>query len=672
MLVKICKYIAIAVTAVTAVVAVFSYIAISEIDLSKIEHRSRVIYDSEGGIVAYTLSDDTDSYRFYTREDEVSPLYISMLIANEDRRFREHCGVDFPALARAFFSNISSNRITSGGSTLAMQVAKITANNKRTYLNKLKEIVQAIYLTGKYGRKQILEWYMTVAPFGSNIEGVKAASLKWFGHLPDRLTPSEAAFLTALPRAPEHIRPDRNYNATKYYKNEVLRLSYEKGVIGMDVWKSSLEDQLPTGLKQIPMNSLTLGNYLFPRVADREIHTWLDPHIQQFLQSLAGTFHENHRDGAVLSAVVLDSLTHRVTGILGSSDLKTTQLCLPFSLRSPGSTLKPFAYALAFQERKIHPNTLLHDNSKLFGLWNPANFTGKFRGKITAEKALTSSLNLPALEVISMVGPLKFINTLNTGAKRVYVKNDSYDYSVILGSPVVSLYNLARFYAMLNEDGILNHYSLYQGDLPEQSVRLLSSDSARVTWEILKSTGRPYNGVGMPGVSYKTGTSSKFTDALAAGSFNNNTVAVAIRFPDNHPGPYRYDGYKDASPVLFDLFANIQSQQFIKEPLESELFIRRPPDALKEVIEQEKTIDRRRLRIMFPVSGDTVMPDFNNRVFIKSIGGEGKIFLTVDDRQYETDYFVPEREGMYEVSVMDEQGRSDSVSFRVVFGQSEP
>ena len=672
MLVKICKYIAIAVTAVTAVVAVFSYIAISEIDLSKIEHRSRVIYDSEGGIVAYTLSDDTDSYRFYTREDEVSPLYISMLIANEDRRFREHCGVDFPALARAFFSNISSNRITSGGSTLAMQVAKITANNKRTYLNKLKEIVQAIYLTGKYGRKQILEWYMTVAPFGSNIEGVKAASLKWFGHLPDRLTPSEAAFLTALPRAPEHIRPDRNYNATKYYKNEVLRLSYEKGVIGMDVWKSSLEDQLPTGLKQIPMNSLTLGNYLFARVADREIHTWLDPHIQQFLQSLAGTFHENHRDGAVLSAVVLDSLTHRVTGILGSSDLKITQLCLPFSLRSPGSTLKPFAYALAFQERKIHPNTLLHDNSKLFGLWNPANFTGKFRGKITAEKALTSSLNLPALEVISMVGPLKFINTLNTGAKRVYVKNDSYDYSVILGSPVVSLYNLARFYAMLNEDGILNHYSLYQGDLPEQSVRLLSSDSARVTWEILKSTGRPYNGVGMPGVSYKTGTSSKFTDALAAGSFNNNTVAVAIRFPDNHPGPYRYDGYKDASPVLFDLFANIQSQQFIKEPLESELFIRRPPDALKEVIEQEKTIDRRRLRIMFPVSGDTVMPDFNNRVFIKSIGGEGKIFLTVDDRQYETDYFVPEREGMYEVSVMDEQGRSDSVSFRVVFGQSEP
>ena len=110
MLVKICKYIAIAVTAVTAVVAVFSYIAISEIDLSKIEHRSRVIYDSEGGIVAYTLSDDTDSYRFYTREDEVSPLYISMLIANEDRRFREHCGVDFPALVRAFFSNISSNR----------------------------------------------------------------------------------------------------------------------------------------------------------------------------------------------------------------------------------------------------------------------------------------------------------------------------------------------------------------------------------------------------------------------------------------------------------------------------------------------------------------------------------------------------------------------------------
>ena len=258
MLLKFCKLFALTAMAVTAAVAVFSYNAISEIDLSKIERRSHVIYDVNGEVIAYTLSDDTDSYRFYTRISDVSPLYIEMLIANEDRRFYDHIGVDFSALLRALFKNISSNRITSGASTIAMQVAKITAGHERTYLNKLKEVVQAVYLTQKYGRDQILEWYMTVAPFGSNIEGVKAASLKWFGHLPDKLTPSEAAFLTALPRAPEHIRPDRNHKATLYYKNEVLRLSYEKGVISRDVWQASIQDDLPAKQFVIPMNSLTL------------------------------------------------------------------------------------------------------------------------------------------------------------------------------------------------------------------------------------------------------------------------------------------------------------------------------------------------------------------------------------------------------------------------------
>lgn len=670
MLLKFCKLFALTAMAVTAAVAVFSYNAISEIDLSKIERRSHVIYDVNGEVIAYTLSDDTDSYRFYTRISDVSPLYIEMLIANEDHRFYDHIGVDFSALLRALFKNISSNRITSGASTIAMQVAKITAGHERTYLNKLKEVVQAVYLTQKYGRDQILEWYMTVAPFGSNIEGVKAASLKWFGHLPDKLTPSEAAFLTALPRAPEHIRPDRNHKATLYYKNEVLRLSYEKGVISRDVWQASIQDDLPAKQFVIPMNSLTLGNYLFPRIKDREIYTYLSSENQKLLQQIAATFHEDHNDGAVLSAVILDSATHRVTGILGSSDLKTTQMCLPFAQRSPGSTLKPFAYALAFQERKLHPNTLLHDNSKLFDVWNPANYSGTFSGKVTAAKALTSSLNLPALEVIGMVGPQKFINTFNSGRKRIFVKDNAVDYSVILGSPTITLMDLANLYTMLNEDGVLNSFALYRGEPREKPVAMLSEDSARITYEILKTTHRPYNAIGFREVSYKTGTSSKFTDALSVGSYMNNTVAVAIRFPDNKPGAYRYAGYKDAAPILFNILANIRTSPFSKKPLASDLFTVKSPEALTEAVAHEKTVDRHALRIIFPSNNDTVMPDYNGRVFIKYTGGEGKIYLTAGERQYETDYFEPEQEGLYNVSLMDENGRSDSISFRVVFGSS--
>ena len=199
---------------------------------------------------------------------------------------------------------------------------------------------------------------------------------------------------------------------------------------------------------------------------------------------------------------------------------------------------------------------------------------------------------------------------------------------------------------------------------------MLSEDSARITYEILKTTHRPYNAIGFREVSYKTGTSSKFTDALSVGSYMNNTVAVAIRFPDNKPGAYRYAGYKDATPILLNILANIRTSPFSKKPLASDLFTVKSPEALTEAVAHEKTVDRHALRIIFPSNNDTVMPDYNGRVFIKYTGGEGKIYLTAGERQYETDYFEPEQEGIYNVSLMDENGRSDSISFRVVFGSS--
>lgn len=642
---------------------------INELDYSVIEKRSKVMYAADGSVAGFSLSEDTDSYRFYTSADEVSPLYVKMLLANEDRNFYSHIGVDFPAVIRASWGNLSEGRISSGASTLAMQVVKRLTGHKRTYFNKLKEAVQAVYITAKFGRRQVLDWYLTLAPYGGNTEGVKAASLRWFGHLPDRMTPTEAALLTALPRAPEHIRPDRNPKAAAYYIREVLRSSLDKGVFGEDVLKASLEDEIPKELGSIGQSAGTLAVRLFSRTGKREIHTYLDPRIQKVLLDAAADFHERHNDGAVLSAVVLDASSHRITGILGSSDLGVSRMCLPYALRSPGSALKPFAYALAFEERKIHPGTVLHDNSKLFGTWRPDNFDRTFSGKVTAARALVTSLNLPAIEVLDQIGPGYFVNSMNRFGPVLHVRNNEIDYSVILGSADISLVNLAGLYAMLNEDGMLNHYSLYEGEPERESVRFMAADSARAVFNILKMTRRPANAPNADDVSYKTGTSSRFTDALAVGTRGNVTVAVAVRFPDNVPGYYQYSGFKDAAPVLFGILGRIQTEKTVKPEIESELLANMSPEALMEVADEKRLTDVKALHIDFPRNGDTVLPDAYGRVFVIRSGGEGRILLSHEGEQTELEYFVPKEEGFHTVSILDEAGHSDSVTFRVLLGE---
>ncbi|MBQ8706828.1 MAG: transglycosylase domain-containing protein [Succinivibrionaceae bacterium] len=940
---------------------------IEELDFSPLEQRSRVLYARDGSVAAYTLSSDTESYRFYTRIDDVSPLYLRMLLAGEDRNFFSHPGADFPSLLRAALVNLKNGRVISGGSTIAMQVAKRLTGHERTYYNKLKEIVQAVYLTRKYGRTKVLEWYLTLAPFGGNIEGVNAASLKWFGHPPRHLSPSEAALLTALPRAPEAIRPDRNRKSTLHYKNEALRLAYEKGVISAEVWQASLKDDPPHELHTIAQSARScLGAYFsLPEFGNRsgsrpgnrgeslpddpdsnrgkagnapssagiedgrnaagetaassenltsgsahdskksgssgsisnsnsesgsdldrassvsdktsrtrpkvmDIQSALDPYIQRALQSEGEIFHAKHNDGAVLSAVALDSRTHQVVGILGSSDLRVSEMCLPFAQRSPGSALKPFAYGLAFQERRLHPATILHDDLRLFGSWSPLNFTRRFSGRVSAASALTRSLNLPALEVLELVGARRFYNFLNRFGQIVTARDDVTDYSLILGSVNISLYDLARLYAMLNEDGMLRDFSfasdgrrpdpdagpgrtpappgkdspeasgadtdtalqeylekcdrIFEGDacrfdvdsltvrydaqdrkekkvadnksswagggagtgaglnagagigaradaganskagaganadagagmntsvvtgsgasavagtgkgavagdkaadgepaasgpdggmeialgnrrdteenspaagvsgrkdIPGETDRdpaarqaqllkfsdrkdgyeFFQADAARTIFDILKSARRPAEAGNMAEVSYKTGTSSHYIDAIAAGSLGSYTVAVAVRIPDNRLGFYQYSGLRDAAPPLFRIMNQLKLRDFPKPEIASDLMTASAPDLLAENMSSEKRIDASALHIVFPAGDSTVMPDFEGRIFVKHTGGRGRLLMTVEGRQFEGDYFVPERQGRYRVSLMDLEGNSDSVEFTVVMDE---
>lgn len=672
---------------ITGAIFVFVFTSINELSLSKFLDRSYVLYSDKGNVLAYTLSSDTSALRFKTTKDEVSKLYINMLIANEDKRFYSHFGVDPFSIVRAAFYNFRNQNVGSGASTLAMQVAKRLTGHKRTYINKVKEMVQAIYLTLKYKRDGILTLYLTLSPFGGNIEGVKAASLTWFNHLPNTLTPSEAALLTALPRAPEHIRPDKNPKSALYYKNEVLKLANRAFIITKEQLNLSLKEQLPHKRFTIRQNALTFGNYVFNlkksntktdfkeldilHTDDKEIFSSLDDTVQDELNLIAAKFEQNSDPNYVLSAIVLDIKSHTIKGVLGSSSNKKTTVCLPFRLRSPGSSLKPFAYAFAMEKGMLHPNTILHDNQNLYGTWSPNNFSRKFCGNISAKKALTYSLNLPALEVLNLVGANSFSKKFNLNEQLLKFRNNKSDLSIVLGSGIINLYNLARLYAMLNEDGLMHEFTYKnKSDINLQKYRLLTKDSARAVFEILKETPRPYLYPEQKLISYKTGTAYEFTDALAIGSLNNLTVAVSISSPYNIKGNTHYTGYDSASPYLFEILSKSKTEKLYKEDLNSPLLNNAPPTALKELnlTNQSHALNHeKKLEITFPTNGQTVSPDSHGKVYIKTKGQTGELIITVNNEQFEQHYFEPKSEGFYSITVIDEAGQTDTTKIKVEF-----
>lgn len=672
---------------ITGAIFVFVFSSINELSLSKFLDRSYVLYSDKGNVLAYTLSSDTSALRFKTTKDEVSKLYINMLIANEDKRFYSHFGVDPFSIVRAAFYNFRNLNVGSGASTLAMQVAKRLTGHKRTYINKVKEMVQAIYLTLKYKRDGILTLYLTLSPFGGNIEGVKAASLTWFNHLPNTLTPSEAALLTALPRAPEHIRPDKNPKSALYYKNEVLKLANRAFIITKEQLNLSLKEELPHKRFTIRQNALTFGNYVFNlkksntktdfkeldilHTDDKEIFSSLDDTVQDELNLIAAKFEQNSDPNYVLSAIVLDVKSHTIKGVLGSSSNKKTTVCLPFRLRSPGSSLKPFAYAFAMEKGMLHPNTILQDNQNLYGTWSPNNFSRKFCGNISAKKALTYSLNLPALEVLNLVGANSFSKKFNLNEQLLKFRNNKSDLSIVLGSGIINLYNLARLYAMLNEDGLMHEFTYKnKSDINLQKYRLLTKDSARAVFEILKETPRPYLYPEQKLISYKTGTAYEFTDALAIGSLNNLTVAVSISSPYNIKGNTHYTGYDSASPYLFEILSKSKTEKLYKEDLNSPLLNTAPPTALKELnlTNQSHALNHeKKLEITFPTNGQTVSPDSHGKVYIKTKGQTGELIITVNNEQFKQHYFEPKSEGFYSITVIDEAGQTDTTKIKVEF-----
>jgi penicillin-binding protein 1C len=667
--------------------------ALGPLDVSETGRSSAVVVDRHNRLLrAFTMADGR--WRLPVKSTDLDPRLISMLLAYEDHRFATHRGVDFAALLRAAWQWAMSGHVVSGGSTLTMQVARLLEpREERSLSAKLRQLVRAHEIEAEFGKSTILDFYFGLAPYGGNIEGIRAASLAYFGKEPKRLSIAEAALLVALPQAPEARRPDRFPNATRVARDKVIDRVFARGVISAAERDFAKQEPVPQGRRSFPMLAPHAAEAALREFPDMRVHRLtLDAKWQASLEQLAREGAE--RVGPKLSAAILviDNASGEIRAHVGAADYfsmpRAGAIDMTRILRSPGSALKPFIYALAFETGLAHPETIVDDRPKRYGTYAPENFNLGYEGTVTARHALQMSLNLPAIELLDLVGPAHFLARLhNAGAEVVLSKDAAPGLAIGLGGLGIRLADLAKLYAGLACGGSVP--PIHERMREAQTSQVLQADWHRITepvaaWyiaDILRGAPPPENAPAGR-LAYKTGTSYGFRDALAVGFDKAHTIAVWVGRPDNGAVPGLI-GRAVAAPILFDAFARIGSNY---EP------IARPRDALiartaglppplrhlrKDTPKILSATNIAELRIVYPPDGARIdlglsePQDAHSALALKAQGGVPPLTWIINGaplsepqvRRQST--WAPDGAGFARVSVIDAKGASDSVVVRL-------
>ncbi|QCO55728.1 penicillin-binding protein 1C [Pseudorhodobacter turbinis] len=504
---------------------------------------------------AYTVADG----RWRMAVDAVDPRFAAMLIAYEDKRFHSHSGVDIRAALRAVAQAVRHGQVVSGGSTLTMQVARLLEDSGTGQLaGKLRQVRLALALEQHLSKQQILQLYYLIAPYGGNLEGVRAASLAYFGKEPTRLTPAQSALLVALPQAPEARRPDRAPDTATLARDKVLTRLAAAGVIAPDQAQAARREAVPTLRKAFPALAPHLADRVVRAAPDTALHrTTIDAALQSRIESLAAEAVAAHGDRLQVAIVVADHRTAEVLASVGSAayraDLRQGFVDMTRAYRSPGSTLKPLVYALAFDEGLAHPETLIEDRPMDFGGYAPQNFDKIFRGMVRVREALQLSLNLPVVALTDALGPAKLMSALRRAGVDARLRGKP-GLAVALGGVGVTLEDMVGLYAMIARGGVAR--PLRVTGAGADGARVMSRVAAWQVADILSGMAPP---VGAPvnRLAYKTGTSYGHRDAWAIGFDGAHVVGVWMGRADGTPVPGVFGGDL-AAPVLFQAFARIK------------------------------------------------------------------------------------------------------------------
>ena len=623
-------------------------------------------------------------WRLPARAEEVDRRFIDMLIAYEDKRFRDHSGVDPWAVGRAARQFLSERRIVSGGSTLTMQVARLLEpRGERSMLAKLRQIVRAVEIERALTKEDILNLYLSLAPYGGNLEGVRAASLAYFGKEPRRLTLGEAALLVALPQSPEARRPDRSTDKARAARNRVLDRAVAAGVLhATDVERAKYEP-VPSARAPMPMLAPHAAEDVVAEDKTKSNHRLTIDSVWQ--KSLEDMVRERARAmGPDISIAVLavDSATGEVLAKIASSDYfdkrRAGQVDMTQALRSPGSTLKPFIYGIGFEDGFIHPETLIDDRPVRYGGYAPENFDQTFQGTVTIRKALQLSLNVPAVVVLDKVGASRLTARIaQAGAPLVLPKGEVPGLAMGLGGVGVKLTDLVKLYAGIARLGTTVPLRVRTGEAEGHERRLMEPVAAWYVASALLGTPPPENAAGGR-IAFKTGTSYGYRDAWSIGFDGKRTIGVWVGRADGAPVPGLV-GRAAAAPILFEAFARLGKTLALlpqapkatifaatsKLPLPLQRF--RPGGLPSET--------DRPLRIMYPPNGARLELAAAGGKFdpmaLKVAGGTQPLTVLVNGAPVTTTtdkrtlFYSPDGPGFMRLTVMDARGAADSVVVRV-------
>lgn len=521
---------------------------------------STEFHDRNGALLrVYTV----ENGRWRLPPGAVDPQFVEMLLRIEDKRFYTHPGVDPRAMIRAAWQSLRRGKVVSGGSTITMQLARLLENGPTGQIKgKLRQIRVAYALERNLPKDKILELYLTHAPYGGNLEGVRAASLAWFGKEPRRLTPAQSALLIALPQAPETRRPDRFAEEAERARNGVLDRLAHYDLLTVSGGDAAKLEPIPAFARPFPSHAPHLTDRLASNKPDqRAFRTTLDLPLQSALENLAKSAVFAEGEAMSIAIVVADHQTGDILASVGSADFSAGPhlgyVDMTRAVRSPGSTLKPLIYGLAFDAGLAHPETLLEDRPTAFGTYMPQNFDGQFRGTLRAREALQLSLNIPAVSLTVAIGPANLMGAMRrSGATPTLPGDGAPGLAVALGGVGVTLEDMVQLYGgIANRGNAIRLRSETVSNAPEMQ-QIIAREAAWHISDILSDIPPP-EGAAQHGIAYKTGTSYGHRDTWAIGFDGAHVIGVWMGRPDGTPIPGQFGGAL-AAPVLFDAFAKLK------------------------------------------------------------------------------------------------------------------
>jgi penicillin-binding protein 1C len=530
---------------------------------------SQVILSEDSTILHISLSKD-DKWRLNTGLNEITPVLKKTIIYKEDKYFYYHFGINPISVVRALFINMVRKQRVSGASTITMQVARLLKPSPRTYKNKIIEMFRATQLEWHLSKEEILRLYLNLVPYGGNIEGVKSAALIYFQQKPQALSLAQVLTLSVIPNDPKRLRIGRDNESIKDERNRWLRTFETKRIFPKQEIADALDEPFDAFRHDLPNLVPHLAARLHSSDTDLpEVRSCIDLSLQTELEDIVKNYvsETSHLGITNAAVIIVENKSRKVKAYLGSADFNDVmnegQVDGVRAIRSPGSTLKPFLYALAMDEGLATPKLVINDVPLNFNGYSPENYDQDYRGYVTVEDALALSLNVPAVKLLNQLPLSRFIGKLtDAGFESIKRSQDHLGLSVILGGCGVTLEELTGLYTTFANGGLYSPLMLMDGSYSGTPDTLFSPAAAFMVTDILTLLKRPdlpsryKDNTNLHRVAWKTGTSYGRRDAWSLGYDKEYTVGVWVgNFPGK--GIPELSGSEYAAPLLFSVFKTL-------------------------------------------------------------------------------------------------------------------